>query len=223
MSQPGFKIQNSNSTPSKPEDMSRGPRYALLPSEGGSTDDVEIEAYVPRPSRKKAENLVYLSACIGGILSSTVSVILLLSGIGGTAQQSMSASLPTRRASTYLGLDKVDFTGSPTFPPISSFAHVVLQADLQSPQRAMSEDDRSYYSPEGVIYPDDRHILATPNVSTVVQFRNLDYGMERCALWISTPPVNMSHNPAIRMDDVTIDIWELDMADELFPPCGCFW
>ena len=58
----------------------------------------------------------------------------------------------------------------------------------------------------------------------MIQFRNLDYGMERCALWISIPRVNATHNPATLIQPVSgagIDIWELDVDEELFPlPSG---
>jgi len=101
-----------------------------------------------------------------------------------------------------------------------SFAQVVLQADVLGPKRALSEDERGYYSVEGSIYPDDRHILVSPSVSTIVQFRNLDYGLERCALIVVVPSVAMSHNSATRLhpaDGVTLDIWELDAEEEFTP------
>ncbi|EEB87723.1 hypothetical protein MPER_14831, partial [Moniliophthora perniciosa FA553] len=136
------------------------------------------------------------------------------------ASTNAQASLPTRRASTYLNLHKINFTGSPAFSPITSFAHVVLQVDLRDPQRILSEDERGYYSREGAIYPDDRHIKVSSKVSTVIQFRNLDYGMERCALYISVPALNMPHDPATNIepeDGARVDIWTLDTSDEISP------
>jgi len=44
--------------------------------------------------------------------------------------------------------------------------------------------------------------------------------MERCQLWISIPPSNMTHIPATQIqpiDGVMVDIWELDLIDELYP------
>ena len=48
----------------------------------------------------------------------------------------------------------------------------------------------------------------------------MDFGMESCELWISIPPSNMSHNPATRIhppDGVVVDIWKLELVQELFP------
>jgi len=112
------------------------------------------------------ENFIYLVACLGGICSSIVSIVILLGDAGMFKAGSSGSfpSLPTRRASTYINLGSINYTNSKPFPPITSFAQVVLQADLQSSQKSMSEDHRSYYSSEGVVYPNDRHILATPDV-----------------------------------------------------------
>lgn len=71
---------------------------------------------------------------------------------------------PPRRISTYLNLNKVQRNASEKFNPIDSFAYVVLQLKNDDPQRKMYEDDRIYYSREGAIYPDDRHLLVTKEV-----------------------------------------------------------
>ncbi|KAJ3753848.1 hypothetical protein EV360DRAFT_29548, partial [Lentinula raphanica] len=128
--------------------------------------------------------------------------------------------LPTRRASTYINLHNINYTGRPKFAPIISSAHVVLQIDLHDSHRTMHEDDRGYYSQEGAIYPDDRHISISPLVSTLIQFHNVDYGLEQCTLTIIIPSLNMSHNPNTRLypsDGTLVDIWELEMTDEISP------
>jgi hypothetical protein len=63
-----------------------------------------------------------------------------------------------------MGLDRVHRNASEKFAPIDSFAYVVLQLKNDDPQRKTYEDDRIYYSREGAIYPDDRHLLVTKEV-----------------------------------------------------------
>jgi len=132
------------------------------------TPSIEFSVYLT-----STEGLVYLMACIGGICSSIVSIAILLgdtsmwrSSIPNSSR--LPPSLPTRRVSTYINLNSVNYTGGQAFPPISSYAQVVLQTDLESPNRPMSEVTRSYSSHEGVVYPDDRHILATAIVRTIL-------------------------------------------------------
>ena len=57
-------------------------------------------------------------------------------------------------------------------------------------------------------------------VTTVVQFRNLDHEMERCALSIQVPP----HAPTTGgPSSVPVDVWLLDEIDELIPAAGGWW
>ncbi|KIK54827.1 hypothetical protein GYMLUDRAFT_147472, partial [Collybiopsis luxurians FD-317 M1] len=128
-----------------------------------------------------------------------------------------------RRPSTYINLEKlysqhrnVDQGAKAPLPPFENFAHVVLQVNTNDRQRTLHEDYRHYYSPEGFVYPDDRHIVASPQKSTILQFMNQDFGMENCTLEVSIPPQNASWDAGVEIDSRSVlEIWMLDNSEEL--------
>ncbi|RDX57165.1 hypothetical protein OH76DRAFT_1335028 [Lentinus brumalis] len=80
----------------------------------------------------------------------------------------------------------------------------------------MREEERGRPTEFGTVYPDDRHILVTDKVSTVVQFRHLDYAMERCVVNITIPQQDGHFDPAVKLADPSmVDVWVLDAPTEL--------
>ena len=61
------------------------------------------------------------------------------------------------------------------------------------------------------------HALAAPRqTSTIMQFRNMDYQMERCEIQGLVPPSDMPHDPAADIDySGKMDVWLLDNSREL--------
>jgi hypothetical protein len=99
----------------------------------------------------------------------------------------------------------------------------------------MTEDHKSQRTAIGTVYPDLRHIHITnkvsipmspfsicefvnlePQISTIVQFRHIDYGMEHCTLNHSVPPQSDS-KPSV------VEVWELDIAVEISRYMGDTW
>ena len=178
-----------------------------------------------------------LWAAIGVACSTAISVVLFLFTVlsppeVAIASSRMSMSVP-RRPNPYLYLDKILATTTQTFPPITNFPPVVLQFDNANPKRPMREEERGRLTEFGTVYPDDRHILITNKVrrfnqsdlvaddltmgqvSTVVQFRHLDYAMERCVLNITIPQPDGHFDPAVKLTNPSmIDVWVLDSLTE---------
>ncbi|KAJ7753627.1 hypothetical protein DFH07DRAFT_744342 [Mycena maculata] len=50
-------------------------------------------------------------------------------------------------------------------------------------------------SPIGTVVPEDRRVLITPTISTVIQFRTIDWGMDDCRLHISVPALGGADAP----------------------------
>lgn len=140
-----------------------------------------------------------------------------------------------RRPSTYVNLDKVLANSNHTFPPLTNFPQMVYQISTSDSSRTMTEDHKSRRTAIGTVYPDLRHIYITnevsiaksllsiwklanlePQVSTVVQFRHIDYGMEHCTLNHSIPPQSDS-KPSV------VEVWELDVAVEISRYIGDTW
>ncbi|TFK96613.1 hypothetical protein BDV98DRAFT_555040 [Pterulicium gracile] len=122
-----------------------------------------------------------------------------------------------------MNLERVYQKGSspahPKFPSFYTFPHVVMQIDAADPKRAfLPEKHRSYSSEQGFIYSDDRFFEASAKRSTIVQFRNQDFGMENCTLQ-PTIPLDSSttdFDPAAQfLLSSTIDIWMLDNSREI--------
>lgn len=194
--------------------------YIALPSEAPEQlylEDGDVILHSRRPS--VFDSRLFYWACLGAICSSLLSMSLFIMGsfpTRPTARAHRTADRP-RRISTYMNLDKVHRkNASEKFNPIDSFAYVVLQLKNDDPERKVYEDDRMYYSREGAIYPDDRHFLVNEETSTIMQFRNMDYQMERCEVQGLVPPSDMPHDPAADIDySGKIDVWLLENSREL--------
>ncbi|KAF5367790.1 hypothetical protein D9615_010507 [Tricholomella constricta] len=173
-------------------------------------------------SKSQKVHVSRLMACasIATLVTTVLSIYLFFVGfLDGRVPYSMHdarVQSALKRPSTYMNLEKLPFNRTlGTFPPIYNFAHILLQFEDADPSRSLREASRRYQSPVGEIYPDDRYFLT----STVVQFRNMDYGMERCVLDPTIPNPNITisgFDPAVNVQHGSeIDIWLLDGSQEL--------
>ena len=107
------------------------------------------------------ERYLFIWACIGCICSSTLSLLVCLYN----PAQAPRVSAPLRRPNPYPNLDSVfrNATYDP-FPPIVSLSQLLLQVHTSDPERKLHEKTREHYTTLGVVYPDDRHFIVTPNV-----------------------------------------------------------
>ncbi|KAF8055312.1 hypothetical protein FPV67DRAFT_854273 [Lyophyllum atratum] len=194
--------------------------YTTLPSSAeelidGDDDKQERSVYSSAQPHKR----LFFWACIISIVSSLISLFILatVSSTGSTLRHAPSVQ-PLRRPNQYMNIDKVLLNHTEPFPPIVGFPPVVLQIQRSDPKRTMHEDERGHPSPVGTIYPDDRHFVVSTEMSTVAQFRHLDYGMERCRLLVKVPMPSDILDTAIQITDRSmIDVWTLDSPDELTP------
>ena len=74
---------------------------------------------------------------------------------------------PARRPlSQYINLKESYHELAQTTDPIFSYAQIVLQFDSSDPKKRLREDSsRQVWTPEGTVYPDDRHLIVSTNVS----------------------------------------------------------
>ncbi|PCH44639.1 hypothetical protein WOLCODRAFT_139119 [Wolfiporia cocos MD-104 SS10] len=166
-------------------------------------------------------------ACVSAICSSILSLCVAGYGYLSTPANVLGQSRnikPLRRPNPYINLDKVLKDSNETFPPIVNFPPIVLQTAASGPRRTMREDHRQQRTKYGTVYPDERHILITSETSTIVQFRNIDYAMERCVLTLSLPPsVSLPDVPIKFSDPSTVDVWFLDTTSEISPYVSSTW
>ncbi|KZV85737.1 hypothetical protein EXIGLDRAFT_582146, partial [Exidia glandulosa HHB12029] len=86
-----------------------------------------------------------------------------------------------RRPNAYIGLERVEYAPNTTFPPIVNFPLSAFQIDTGG-SRHITEDDRLWHKDGATVVPEERHIVVSKMRSTVLQFRAMDWGMEKCEL-----------------------------------------
>jgi len=125
------------------------------------------------------------------------------------------------RPSVYVGLDKVKWSPErlQSIPDVHNFPSLITQVSNSYPDKVFPMDARRSLNDRGTS-KDEQQVLITADVSTVVQFRILDYEMERCAVTFEIPDADEIRN---RHTDINLDmggitkvqVWELDTNREL--------
>jgi len=101
--------------------------------------------------------------------------------------------LTLRRPSPYIGLNEIKRVQPPVPASIVNYPQVVAQVDAVQRSRVFDDDPLRYMSQTGTVSPRESRIRVAPSVSTLVQFRTIDYGMELCELVLQFSSRN---NPA---------------------------
>ncbi|KAH8809645.1 hypothetical protein DL96DRAFT_1473492 [Flagelloscypha sp. PMI_526] len=86
-----------------------------------------------------------------------------------------------------------------------------MQVDSARPNKVFRQDFAAYRSSVGTIYPETRKVQVTHSISTVAQFRSIDYGMEQCEIHIRFPSVVSESRPA------RLSLYRLDSSRILNP------
>ncbi|KJA22681.1 hypothetical protein HYPSUDRAFT_164321 [Hypholoma sublateritium FD-334 SS-4] len=206
--------------------------YRLLESSEDANEPYEdppVSSRIRKRHDERGSDKIFFCACIATLCTTAISMALILSSFlyGFPDSRSSTARLRVsretfRRPSVYINLEKVLAKHNSTFPPLFNFPQMVYQ--ISSRNRRMTEDDRGLVTHIGVVYPDDRHIYISPKISTIVQFRHLDYGMENCSLIYTVPLLTSKFNPnAIVLNSSIIDVWALDTVVEISRHIGDTW
>jgi len=115
-------------------------------------------------------------------------------------------------ASTYINFDLLYRNGTKTsflFPPIRALPRALAQVSSREPDRVYPQWPTSFLAPYGRVPQNDRRLLVDPEISTYVQFRVLDYGMENCSLALRIPEYGSDRAMEIERIGSTIDVWSL--------------
>ena len=134
--------------------------------------------------------------------------------------------------STYINFDLLYNNGTKTnskFPPIQGLPRALAQVSSAEPDKVFPQWPVSYLAAWGTVPYNDRRLLVEPEVSetlrisaliwhpvlkpqtqmsTFVQFRVLDYGMENCSLALRIPEFGSEAMEIARVGS-TIDVWSL--------------
>ncbi|KAG6853252.1 hypothetical protein C0991_005710 [Blastosporella zonata] len=97
-----------------------------------------------------------------------------------------------RRPSQYVGFDTIPRSSPPIPRNFSNFPFAVAQIDEGEPHKVFEVNSMRFMALSGTVYPEERKVIISNKVSTIMQFRAIDYGMEICELQIHLPPSSAS-------------------------------
>ncbi|KAJ7191610.1 hypothetical protein GGX14DRAFT_380957 [Mycena pura] len=157
------------------------------------------------------------------LLACTLSLVSLVLTISGHYNASVAEATHTKLAypNPYIGLEKAVLLDSPTPAPIINFPHLLAQVNSSNPTTVYLQQPHwpTYF---GTLYPNDRRFLVTNEVSTIAQFRMMDYGMERCVAKLEMPSsTELAQLPEKRFSlsgtPFPLEIWALAAGDDIDP------
>ncbi|KAJ7178758.1 hypothetical protein C8R43DRAFT_974370 [Mycena crocata] len=98
--------------------------------------------------------------------------------------------------------------------PIVNHARAFVQISSTEPHKVFPPYGLMRPIPDGMVPEYERHLLVTPKISTVAQFRVADFGMENCSLSITVPPRNDS-SAHLTDEPATLDVWSLPVTKKM--------
>ncbi|EPS93648.1 hypothetical protein FOMPIDRAFT_1026461 [Fomitopsis schrenkii] len=115
----------------------------------------------------------------------------------------------------YRGLDDLYGSGeanSSKHDPIENVPRVAAIVNSEHPDKVYPQDEHRRLTAYGTVTPLDRHLRVSSTYHTILQFRVMDYGMERCALALRLPS-NEDGDP--KSADIELSV--LDVSPQLDP------
>ncbi|KAJ7267911.1 hypothetical protein C8J57DRAFT_1326138 [Mycena rebaudengoi] len=159
-------------------------------------------SHVPNRFEKRAMKFA-VYACLASLMCTFLNVSFLAARKVLVTNDIKDAHIPLETPNSYFGLENA-FRDASAEPPLNE----------SEPNAIYYEINRklTYY---GTSYPTDRKFVVAPGISTIVQYRVQDFGMEKCTLQLSTsiPPEASGHGHGrdIHAHNMgQIDLWKLD-------------
>ncbi|KAJ7591579.1 hypothetical protein C8J56DRAFT_781593 [Mycena floridula] len=101
-----------------------------------------------------------------------------------------------QRPSQFIGFDKISRPSPPVPRQFENFPLLLTQVDSANPDKFFGQYLKKYTASIGTVYPEIRRVQITDTISTIAQFRAIDYGMEICELHVK---LNSSTAPALQL------------------------
>ncbi|KAL0961085.1 hypothetical protein HGRIS_006068 [Hohenbuehelia grisea] len=166
--------------------------YALLPQNDGSpTEGVRVRKHeksskLQTSTRVSLYATIIISACL---VIDTLAMLYFAIRLTTLNTPLRLENLPLRH--TYSTLDFVyNGTGikSDIQEPIINLPLAFAHVDQSHPRQVLRQSSEMWMSSDGPVPVGDRRLLFTPKISTILQLRVMDYGMENCSLAFNGPP-----------------------------------
>ncbi|KAH9838985.1 uncharacterized protein C8Q71DRAFT_703475, partial [Rhodofomes roseus] len=182
--------------------------------EGERSSQEDLKQAQPRlPTRSTPTLSQWISATLAlFILADLLAYLYVFRAVVNDIRDS-EAQLEFR--SPYRGLDDLYGSGeanSSRHDPIENVPRVAAVVTNEDPEKVYPLDEHRRLSAYGTVTPLDRHLRVSGTMHTVLQFRVMDYGMERCALALRLPFIESNTSKP-----VDLDICALDVSRQLNP------
>lgn len=94
-----------------------------------------------------------------------------------------------RRPSQYMYFDTIPRPEVPIAKNFTNFPIFTGSVDFENPNKVFEPNSvaLSFMTHAGTIYPEDKRLRVTQSISTVIQFRAIDWGMEICEVHVRLP------------------------------------
>ncbi|KAF5387240.1 hypothetical protein D9757_006877 [Collybiopsis confluens] len=92
-----------------------------------------------------------------------------------------------RRPSPFVGMADITRPVPPMPRSIINHPQAIALVDAERPGLVFDDDPLRYMSHSGTVSPEERKVHVTKSISTIVQFRAIDFGMEICELKLRIP------------------------------------
>ncbi|KAG1812211.1 uncharacterized protein BJ212DRAFT_1520413 [Suillus subaureus] len=123
-----------------------------------------------------------------------------------------------RRPSQYIRFDEIERTSPPILREFTNFPMSVSLVDHSAPSHVFNDYLAMRTTRTGTISPDDRKVHVTQTVSTIFQFRAIDWGMEICELHVALPPVDRSTTLELYRLNATVPVDISTLSFNVRPP-----
>ncbi|KAG2111641.1 uncharacterized protein F5147DRAFT_573363 [Suillus discolor] len=108
---------------------------------------------------------------------------------------------------------------SPSIPrEFTNFPMSVSLVDHSAPSHVFNDYLAMRTTRAGTISPNDRKVHVTQTVSTIFQFRAIDWGMENCELHVAIPPVDRPTTLALYRLNATVPLDISTLSFNVRPP-----
>ncbi|KAI0043705.1 hypothetical protein FA95DRAFT_1609153 [Auriscalpium vulgare] len=189
-------------------------QYSTLPQDDSdkreSLDEERDALNLPPTSHKRLGFIAHWPTALLIACTLLDALAVLYLGVVLSRPEFATARLPALKVkSPYINFDKIYGNGTrPTtrYAPIPNRARAIGWVSTAKPREVLRDDREYLTNVNGNVPPGGMRISVTPQVSTVVQFRAIDYGMENCTVVVDFPPAP----PAL-----TLDVWRLDAPARL--------
>ncbi|KAI0354404.1 hypothetical protein OH77DRAFT_1548467 [Trametes cingulata] len=206
----------------------QGAEYEGLLSRSGSLDSDEQQQ--PSPTEKAwvtakdsstsrtSPVLLWLGALVLVVGLTDLFALAYVAHLSRTVFQDKDFAANLEYASPYIGLKELYESGAVNtskIDPITIRPRVSAQVFVDEPERLAPRGEHNYWHERyGTMSPNERRLLVTPSIHTVLQFRAIDFGMEDCHLVFTLPPLSVPLEKGASFDMIPasrFDVFRLDV------------